>query len=88
MKIVATEDPVAKEKAIDAFKWMWLDDATFFDPFSIEAVFAYLVKLDMLERWAILDVEEGKKTFRSIIENLRKSAQVPEEFKRKDYTKR
>lgn len=88
MKIVATEDPVAKEKAIDAFKWMWLDDATFFDPFSIEAVFTYLVKLDMLERWAILDVEEGKKTFRSIIENLRKSAQVPEEFKRKDYTKK
>lgn len=82
MKIVATEDPVEKERQIDAFKWTWLDEATFFDPFTIEAVFAYLVKLDMLERWAKLDVEEGKETFRSIIEDLRKSAQVPEEFRR------
>ena len=88
MKIVSTTDPVQKEHEIDAFKWTWLDDATFFDPFSIEAVFAYIVKLDMLERWAVLDVDEGKKTFRSIIENLRKSAQVPDEFQRKDYTKR
>lgn len=82
MRIVSIEDPVEKERQIDAFKWAWLDDATFFDPFSIEAVFAYLVKLDMLERWERLDVEEGQKTFRSIVENLRKSAQVPDEFKR------
>lgn len=82
MRIVLIEDPVEKERQIDAFKWAWLDDATFFDPFSIEAVFAYLVKLDMLERWERLDVEEGQKTFRSIVENLRKSAQVPDEFKR------
>ena len=88
MRIVSTQDPVEKEREIDAFKWAWLDDATFFDPFTIEAVFAYLIKLDMLERWAILDVEEGKKTFRSLIENLRKSAQVPEEFQHKDLFKR
>lgn len=88
MRIVSTQDPVEKEREIDAFKWTWLDDATFFDPFTIEAVFAYLIKLDILERWAILDVEEGKKTFRSLIENLRKSAQVPDEFKHKDLFKR
>ena len=80
MKIVDEEDPVRKEKMIDAFKWVWLDERTFFEPFSMEAVFAYLCKLQMLERWAKLDVEQGKETFRKIIDDLRGEAKVPEEF--------
>lgn len=81
MKIVEEEDPVRKEKMIDAFKWIWLDERTFFEPFDMAAVFAYLCKLEMQERWAKLDVEQGKETFRKIIDELRSEAQVPEEFK-------
>ena len=80
MKIVEEEDPVRKEKMIDAFKWIWLDERTFFEPFSMEAVFAYLCKLEMQERWAKLDVEQGKETFQKIIDDLRSEAKVPEEF--------
>lgn len=80
MKIVECDDPVEKEKKIDAFKWLWLEDQTFFNMFSIEAVFAYLCKLEMLARWDKLDVEKGQETFRQIIENLRGEARVPEEF--------
>lgn len=80
MKIVEEDDPVQKEKMIDAFKWVWLDERTFFEPFSMEAVFAYLCKLQMQERWAKLDVEQGKETFQRIIDNLRGEARVPEEF--------
>ena len=81
MKIVDEEDPVRKEKMIDAFKWVWLDEHTFFEPFSMEAVFAYLCTLEMQQRWAKLDTEKGKETFRRIIDNLRSEARVPEEFK-------
>lgn len=81
MKIADCEDPVEKEKRIDTFKWLWLDEQTFADVFSIEAVFAYLAKLEILERWEKLDVEQGREQFRMIIENLRNEAQVPEEFK-------
>ena len=80
MKIVEEDDPVLKEKMIDAFKWVWLDERTFFEPFSMEAVFAYLCKLQMQERWAKLDVEQGKETFQRIIDNLRGEARVPDEF--------
>ena len=80
MKIVECDDPVEKEKKIDAFKWLWLDEQTFFYMFSIEAVFAYLCKLEMLVRWDKLDVEKGQETFRQILENLRGEARVPEEF--------
>ena len=80
MKIVDCEDPGEKEKKIDAFKWLWLEEQTFFNIFSIEAVFAYFCKLDMLNRWDKLDVAQGQETFRQIIENLRGEARVPEEF--------
>ena len=83
MKIVDCEDPVEKEKKIDAFKWIWLEEKTFFNIFSIEAVFAYLCKLDMLARWDKLDVEKGRETFRQIIEGLRGEARVPAEFQTK-----
>ena len=81
MKIVEEEDPVRKEKMIDAFKWIWLDERTFFEPFNMEAVFAYLCKLEMQQRWAKLDVEQGKETFQKIIDDLRSEAQVPDEYK-------
>lgn len=82
MQIVDEPDPVLKEKRIDAFKWNWLDDQTFFDPFNMDAVFAYFCKLEMLHRWEILDPEQGKETFRKIIDELRGEAKVPDEFKR------
>lgn len=80
MKIVDVEDPVEKERQIDAFKWNWLDEAVFMNVFGIEAVFAYLCKLEMMMRWSLLDPVQGKETFRQIIENLRGEAKVPEEF--------
>lgn len=83
MKIVDEDDPVKKERMLDAFKWAWLDEQTFADAFSIEAVFAYLCKLEIQERWSHLDVEQGRETFEQIINDLRSEAQVPDEFIRK-----
>lgn len=80
MTIVDCEDPVEKEKKIDAFKWLWLEEQTFFNIFSVDAVFAYLCKVNMLTRWDKLDVEQGQAKFRQIIEELRGEAKVPEEF--------
>ena len=80
LKIAEIEDPVLKEKNIDAFKWLWLDDKTFFQQFSLFAVFAYLCKIEMNERWDKLDIETGKATFTKIVDNLRSEARVPEEF--------
>ena len=80
MKIVEEKDPVRKEKSIDAFKWQWLEEKTICEVFSIEAVFAYFCKLEIMERWELLDIEKGKETFKQIIENLRGEAKVPEEF--------
>ena len=82
MKIVDEDDPVRKEQMLDALKWEWLDQETFGDTFSVEALFAYLCKLEIQERWSHLDVEQGKETFEQIIRDLRSEAEVPEEFLR------
>lgn len=82
MKIVECDNPVEKERQIDALRWMWLDDMTFFDGFAVETLYAYLCKAQMLERWRLLDPVFGRERFEEIIENLRSEARVPEEFKR------
>ena len=82
MQAAETSDPVEKERLIDALRWNWLEDKTFFEPFDITALFAYVVRSEILERWALLDPEQGRERFTEIIENLRGEAKVPEEFVR------
>ena len=81
MQAAETTDPVEKERLIDALRWNWLEEKTFFEPFDITALFAYVVRSEILERWALLDPEQGRERFTEIIENLRGEAKVPEEFK-------
>lgn len=82
-RIVEDPDLIMREKKIDLLKWKWLDDHTFFKPFDIESVFAYLLKLEMIERWVTLDKATGEKMFRELIGSMKKgSDNALEEFKR------
>ena len=58
-----------------------VEDAIFFDYFTIERIFAFLLKLEMIERWISLDKERGNQLFRSIIESLKNEVQIPAEFR-------
>lgn len=82
-RIAEESDLYMREKKIDQLKWEWLDENTFFKTFDIESVYAYLLKLEMLERWAILDKATGEKTFRELVGAMKKgSDSALEEFKR------
>jgi hypothetical protein len=72
-RLAEEPDLFEREKKIDLLKWQWLDEQTFFKYFSIESVFAYLVKQEIIERWASLDPVEGEKVFRSLIDTLKES---------------
>ena len=72
-----------REKKIDLLKWNWLEEHTFFKTFDFESVFAYLLRVEMIERWTALDKAAGEKTFRQTVETMKKeSAEVLDEFKR------
>lgn len=83
MRAADNADPVEKERSIDTLRWAWLEERTFFNPFDITALMAYLARTEILERWAMLDPEQGRHRFTQIIDNLRSEARVPEEFVRR-----
>lgn len=71
MKQIAEEQNLAvREQKIDSYKWELLDEATFADTFSINAMLAYLLKLQLLERWEKLDKVQGEQHFRDIVASL------------------
>ena len=67
VKISETEELVEREKKIDQLRWNWMEEATFFNYFTVERLFVFLLQLEMIERWISLDKEKGNQLFRSII---------------------
>jgi hypothetical protein len=82
-RINDTIDLVEREKKIDLLKWNWMDDNTFFNYFTIERIFVFLMKLEMIERWVSLDKEKGNEMFRKLIDQLKDEVQIPQEFRNK-----
>ena len=82
-RINDTVDLVEREKKIDLLKWNWMDDNTFFNYFTIERIFVFLTKLEMIERWVSLDKEKGNEMFRKLIDQLKDEVQIPQEFRNK-----
>ena len=82
-RIAEETDLYARERKIDLLKWKWLEDQTFFKTFDMERVFAYLLQLEMIERWVDLDKIRGERTFRELVGAMKKgSDHALEEFKR------
>lgn len=72
MKISEEEHLAVREHKIDDFKWSFLDNLTFADTFSIDTMLAYILRLQILERWSVLDKEKGEAVFRDIVDHLNK----------------
>lgn len=81
-RINDTVDLVEREKKIDLLKWNWMEENTFFNYFTIEKIFVFLMKLEMIERWVVLDKEKGNELFRQLIDQLKDEVQIPQEFKK------
>lgn len=79
LRISEETDIYERERKIDKFRWDWLEENTVFDYFNVEYLFAYLCKLQILERWAQLNAEEGERVFRELIANMKKEVKLPEE---------
>ena len=81
VRLTEEDDLSQRERRADLIRWKWLEDNTFFNYFSIEKLFSYMVRLGMVERWSSLDKEEGQKLFRKLIGDLKEQTEVPAEFK-------
>lgn len=78
-RIAEETDIYERERKIDKLRWDWLDENTIFDYFDINFIFAYLCKLQILERWVKLNAEEGERIFRQLIADLKRGVSMPED---------
>ncbi len=81
VKICETSELLDRERKIDQLRWDWMEEATFFDYFTVERLFVFLQQLEMIERWISLDKERGSQMFRSMIAALKDEVQIPAEFR-------
>ena len=79
-RIQEESDLAVRERETDLIKWNWLEEHTFFNYFTVEKLFAFLVRLDIAGRWLKLDKEKGQELFRSLIGSLKNEVEVPKEF--------
>lgn len=80
-KISEIIELVEREKKMDILRWNWIENAVFFDYFTVERIFSFLLKLEMVERWILLDKERGSQMFRNMIETLKNEVRIPAEFR-------
>ncbi len=60
-----------REHQLDEMRWKWLDENSVFNYFSVEKLFGFLIKLSIIERWMVLDTEEGMKRYNEMIAALK-----------------
>jgi hypothetical protein len=83
MRIAEEPDMLQRERRTDLLKWEWLDLQTVVRIFDVDSVLAYLLKLQILERWTSLDRAAGEQTFRGLVGAMKRgSDNALEEFKR------
>lgn len=81
LRLVDEPDLSQRERKVDLLRWNWLEEHTFFNYFSVERLFSFMVRLGMVERWTTLDKEKGQQLFRKLIGDLKEQTEVPAEFK-------
>ena len=64
------QNMLEKERKIDLIRWSVASELSTFDYFSLDAVLAYLVKVNLVARWAVLDQKSGKAMFDRLIAEL------------------
>jgi hypothetical protein len=81
-KLVAlSRGPIEEfEKGIDDMRWEVLDEMTIASHFRAETVFAFFIKLTIVERWLALDPVSGRERLDRLLDELTASYSVPVEF--------
>lgn len=65
-----------KERKIDNVRWAQADELSTFSYFDIDAILAYLVKVNLVARWSLLDAAHGREMFDRLLADLDGKARV------------
>ena len=82
-RVLEETNLIEREKKIDLMKWELLDEKTFFHYFTIEKIFAFILKLEIIDRWLNLNKETGQELLHKLLNELETSQKFSEEFDQK-----
>lgn len=68
---LATDDILARERALDDLMWAKIAELSLFDYFNIDAILAFIAKLHIIDRWLRLDEESGREMFGRLVTEVR-----------------
>lgn len=69
----AKPHPLERELSLDRFRWSLLDEWAREQPFGLEALLAYGLKLKLVERWAALTDEAGRTRLAETVKTVREA---------------
>lgn len=78
LRLMDDSDLLQRERKLDAMSWEYLDGLCTSYYFSVEVLLAYLVKLQMIERWMQLDAKAGEEMFRQLIASMKEGVRIPQ----------
>lgn len=78
LQVLETEDFVERERKMDALRVQMADDLAEHDYFGVGRVMNYLIRLNILHRWAALDAGRGREDFRELVANLTDADRIAE----------
>lgn len=81
VRIADEPDFEKKEKMQDALYWNYLEEKSFFYYFSVERLFVYILQLEIVQRWSVLEEGKGKEVFVKLVEEMKGNVQFSDEFK-------
>lgn len=79
LQIAEEQNILVREQKMDALLWNYLDEHTVFEYFSLEKVFAYLIRVDILERWESMRKQDGKEIFLQTVNQLKDNYEFSKE---------
>ncbi len=68
--VAETGNLLEKEHRIDLIRWNVSEELTVFDYFNIDGILGYLVRINLVHRWAMLDPVRGREMFDRLVETL------------------
>lgn len=69
---------IDKENRIDSIRWDMADELTAMNYFDMDFILGYLVKVNIIYRWASLDPARGREMLRRLIDTLTDGGKLPE----------
>lgn len=77
VQIIETENLIEREKKISALRWKKLEEMTFFNYFTVEAILSFIIKLMIIERWTMLKQGQEKAFLTSMLDAFIEKIKMP-----------